>query len=204
MTMVEKSWIWLWIALLALPAAAQEPEPQKLVRQTADYVLSQVRARKAELEKDPSGLYQLVHEQVIPHFDFRLMTRAAMGRYWRRASESQRRRLVAAFREMLVRTYATMLLGYSDERIQYLPFRGKPGDKRVVVRTKVFTKDGAPPVPIDYRLYRKNGQWKVYDVVVDGVSLVSNYRSTFAEQIRKGGIDGLIEALERHNLKLNG
>jgi len=73
-----------------------------------------------------------------------------------------------------------------------------------VVRTKVFTKDGAPPVPIDYRLYRKNGQWKVYDVVVDGVSLVSNYRSTFAEQIRKGGIDGLIEALERHNLKLNG
>lgn len=193
------------LALLLLPSAqlqAGEQSAQELVRSTAEYVLSQVRARKAELEKDSSGIYALVQEKVIPHFDFRLMTRAALGRYWRQATEEQKERLTREFRELLVRTYATMLLGYSDEKIEYLPYRGKPGDKRVVVYTRVHTRDGAPPVPINYRLYRKNGEWKVYDVVVDGVSLVSNYRGTFAEEVRKGGIEGLIASLEEHNKKL--
>lgn len=190
--------------LLLVPLLAQgnEQHPQELVRSTAEYVLSQVRARKAELEKDSSGIFALVQERVIPHFDFRLMTRAALGRYWRQASEDQRERLTREFREMLVRTYATMLLSYSDEKVEYLPFRGKPGDKKVMVYTKVHTADGAPPVPINYRLYRKNGDWKVYDVVVDGVSLLSNYRSSFASEIRKGGIEGLIASLEAHNRKL--
>ncbi len=192
----------LMVLMAGIPLQAKEQSAQELVRSTADYVLSQVRARKAELEKDGSGIYALVQEKVIPHFDFRIMTRAALGRYWRQASEEQKERLTREFRELLVRTYATMLLGYSDEKIEYLPFRGKPGDKRVIVRTRVHTSDGAPPVPIDYRLYRKNGEWKVYDVVVDGVSLVSNYRGTFANEVRKGGIEGLIASLEEHNRKL--
>ncbi len=192
----------LVVLMAGIPLQAKEQSAQELVRSTADYVLSQVRARKAELEKDSSGIYALVQEKVIPHFDFRIMTRAALGRYWRQASEEQKERLTREFRELLVRTYATMLLGYSDEKIEYLPFRGKPGDKRVIVRTRVHTSDGAPPVPIDYRLYRKNGEWKVYDVVVDGVSLVSNYRGTFANEVRKGGIEGLIASLEEHNRKL--
>ncbi len=192
----------LMVLMAGIPLQAKEQSAQELVRSTADYVLSQVRARKAELEKDSSGIYALVQEKVIPHFDFRIMTRAALGRYWRQASEEQKERLTREFRELLVRTYATMLLGYSDEKIEYLPFRGKPGDKRVIVRTRVHTSDGAPPVPIDYRLYRKNGEWKVYDVVVDGVSLVSNYRGTFANEVRKGGIEGLIASLEEHNRKL--
>ena len=194
----------LILGLLAacLPLQAAPQSAQELVRSTAEYVLSQVRARKAELEKDNSGIYALVQEKVIPHFDFRRMTRAALGRYWRQATEEQKERLTREFRELLVRTYATMLLGYSDERIEYLPFRGKPGDKRVVVHTRVHTRDGAPPVPIDYRLYRENGEWKVYDVVVDGVSLVSNYRGSFASEVRKGGIEGLIASLEAHNKKL--
>ena len=192
----------LMVLMAGIPLQAKEQSAQELVRSTADYVLSQVRARKAELEKDSSGIYALVQEKVIPHFDFRIMTRAALGRYWRQASEEQKERLTREFRELLVRTYATMLLGYSDEKIEYLPCRGKPGDKRVIVRTRVHTSDGAPPVPIDYRLYRKNGEWKVYDVVVDGVSLVSNYRGTFANEVRKGGIEGLIASLEEHNKKL--
>jgi len=185
-------------------AAGEAIDPQILVRNTAEYVLSEVRAHKAELEKDNSGIYRLVQEKVIPHFDFRRMTRSALGRYWRKATEEQRERLTREFQELLVRTYAIMLLGYSDEKVEYLPFRGRPGDKRVVVRTKVFTSDGAPPVPIDYRLYRtREGEWKVYDVVVDGVSLVSNYRGTFASEVRKGGIDGLIAVLEKHNRELS-
>jgi len=192
----------LTLLLMAPLAPNAEEDPQQLVRNTAEYVLSQVRARKAELEKDSSGINDLVQEKVIPHFDFRLMTRAVVGRYWRQASEKQRERLIHEFRELLVRTYATMLLSYSDERVEYLPFRGKPQDQRVMVNTKIFTSDGAPPVPISYRLYRKNGEWKVYDVVVDGVSLLSNYRKSFAAEIRKNGIDGLIASLEQHNRRL--
>ncbi len=202
--MRRRTGILLGVLLVAwtacLPAA--EPEPQALVRNTAEEVLAEVRAHKTELEKDNSGIYRLVKEKVIPHFDFRRMTRSALGRYWRRATEEQRRRLTRDFRELLVRTYAIMLLNYSDERLEYLPFRGKPEDRRVVVRTKVHTSDGSPPVPIDYRLYRNDqGEWKVYDVVVDGVSLISNYRGTFAAEIRKGGIEGLIASLEKHNRK---
>ncbi len=183
---------------------AADPQPVELIRSTADYVLEQVRARKAELEKDSSGIYALVHKKVLPHFDFRLMSRGALGRYWRQATEEQKEKIARQFQELLVRTYATTLLSYSDQKVEYLPYRGKPGDKRVTVFTRVHD-GGSPPVPINYRLYRQdNGDWKIYDVVVDGVSLVSNYRSNFAAEIKKGGIDGLISTLEVHNRKLRG
>lgn len=183
---------------------AADPQPVELIRSTADYVLEQVRARKAELEKDNSGIYALVYEKVLPHFDFRLMSRGALGKHWRKATEEQKEKLAHEFQELLVRTYATTLLNYSDQEVEYLPYRGKPGDKRVTVSTRVHD-GGAPPVPINYRLYRQdNGDWKIYDVVVDGVSLVSNYRGNFAAEVKKGGIDGLIATLQKHNRKLRG
>lgn len=185
-------------------AQASQQQPVELIRSTADYVLEQVRARKAELEKDSSGIYALVQEKVLPHFDFRIMSRGALGKYWRQATERQKNRIAQEFRELLVRTYATTLLNYSDQEIEYLPFRGKPDDKRVTVSTRVHNGSG-PPVPINYRLYRlSNGAWKIYDVVVDGVSLVSNYRGSFAAKVKKGGIDGLISSLQAHNRKLRG
>ena len=185
-------------------AADKEPEPVALIRSTADYVLEQIRERKAELEKDSSGIYELVQERILPHFDFRVMSRGALGRYWRRATEAQKQRIAEEFQELLVRTYATTLLNYSDQEVEYLPFRGKPDDKRVTVSTRVHDK-GGPPIPINYRLYRtSDGRWKIYDVVVDGVSLVSNYRSSFAAEIKKGGIEGLITSLGEHNRKQRG
>lgn len=185
-------------------AADKEPEPVALIRSTADYVLEQIRKRKAELEKDSSGIYELVQEKILPHFDFRVMSRGALGRYWRRATEEQKERIAQEFQELLVRTYATTLLNYSDQEVEYLPFRGKPGDKRVTVSTRVHDK-GGPPIPINYRLYRaSDGHWKIYDVVVDGVSLVSNYRGSFASEVKKGGIDGLISSLQAHNRKQRG
>lgn len=192
----------LLLSQAATATATADQSPLDLIRDTSEYVLSQVKARKAELEKDTSGIYELVDERVIPHFDFRLMTRAAAGKHWRRASEEQRNRLTREFQEMLVRTYATILLSYSDEKVEYLPFRGKPEDKRVTVHTKVHAGGGAPPIPINYRLIRKEGRWKIYDVVADGVSLVSNYRNTFTTEVRKGGIEGLIDTLAQHNRKL--
>ena len=185
-------------------AANREPEPVALIRSTADYVLAQIRQRKAELEKDSSGIYELVQEKILPHFDFRVMSRGALGRYWRRATEAQKQRIAQEFQELLVRTYATTLLNYSDQEVEYLPFRGKPGDKRVTVSTRVHDR-GGPPIPINYRLYRtSDGRWKIYDVVVDGVSLVSSYRSSFAAEVKKGGIEGLITSLSEHNRKQRG
>ena len=192
--------------LIVLPAAARAADgtdPQALVRATADRVLAEVKARKAELQADSSGIYQLVQQYVVPHFDFPRMTQSAMGRHWRAASADQRSALVREFQEMLVRTYAVALLNYSGQQIEYLPLRTSASDDDVVVQTKV-SDAGAPPIPIDYRLRRTVGNWKVYDVTIDGVSLVSNYRSMFAEQVQRTGVDGLIRQLSDRNRELRG
>ncbi|HID45868.1 MAG TPA: ABC transporter substrate-binding protein [Chromatiaceae bacterium] len=190
--------------LVSQPSHAAQLQPVELIRSTADYVLKQVRARKAELEKDSSGIYSLVQRKVLPHFDFYIMSRGALGKHWRKATEKQKNEIARQFQELLVRTYATILLSYSNQEIEYLPYRGKPQDKRVTVATRVHN-NGGPPVPINYRLYRQsNGEWKIYDVVVDGVSLVSNYRGSFSAEVKKNGIDGLIATLRKHNKKQRG
>lgn len=205
----------LLLSIVAMPvlAKAEQPDPLQVVKATADRVLAQVTERKVELDADPSLLYGLVKDTVLPHFDFTAMTRSAMGRYWRKASAEQQRRLVNEFREMLVRTYATALLGYTGQKIEYLPVRRAEGSPKVTVQTRV-RNEGGPPIPINYRLRwdEQRGEWLVYDVVVDGVSLVTNYRSSFARLIREGaaqeknaaqrmhaGIEHLIEALTEKN-----
>jgi phospholipid transport system substrate-binding protein len=194
----------LLLALLPVSARATDgADAQALVRATADKVLAEVRANKARLDRDSSGIYDLVQRHVVPHFDFTRMTQSAMGRYWRSATEEQRSALVREFQEMLVRTYAVALLNYSGQQIEYLPLRASAVEDDVMVQTKV-SDAGAPPIPIDYRLSRTVGSWKVYDVTIDGVSLVSNYRSTFAEQVQRNGVDGLIRQLSDRNRQLRG
>jgi phospholipid transport system substrate-binding protein len=193
----------LAIVLSAAVRAADSTDPQALVRGTADRVLAEVKARKDSLQRDSSGIYQLVQQYVVPHFDFPRMTQSAMGRHWRAASAEQRSALIREFQEMLVRTYAVALLNYSGQQIEYLPLRTSASDDDVVVQTKVADA-GAPPIPIDYRLSRSVGRWKVYDVTIDGVSLVSNYRSMFAEQVQRNGVDGLIQQLSDRNRELRG
>jgi len=178
--------------------AHNHERPLELVKSTADLMLSEMRNRKQELRANPEKIFQLVDQIVLPRFDFERMSRLALGRYWRRADETQRQDFVKAFRELLVRTYATALLNYSDEKIVYRPLRQAPGATDVTVNTLV-SEPGGTPVPIDYRLYLKEGEWRVYDVSVDGVSLVSNYRSSFASQIRRYGMDGLIQRLRSMN-----
>lgn len=192
--------------LLVLATAARAAAPadaQSLVRATADKVLAEVKANKARLDRDSSGIYDLVERHVVPHFDFARMTQSAMGRHWRSADDAQRAALVREFQEMLVRTYAVALLNYSGQQIEYLPLRASSADDDVLVQTKVFDS-GAPPIPIDYRLKQSASGWKVYDVAIDGVSLVSNYRSMFAEQVQRTGVDGLIKQLSDRNRQLRG
>ena len=141
---------------LALPAWAND-DPQGMIKATADKVLSEVTTHKSDLEKDLSGLYNLVQDAVVPHADFYRMSQVAMGRFWRNADETQRQKIANEFREMLVRTYATALLSYTGQEIEYLPLRVQPEDTDIMVPTRINMGAGGPPVPINYRVYKTNG-----------------------------------------------
>ncbi len=174
--------------------------PQDLVKQTSQRMLQALRDEKAQIKKNPEHLRKLVDEIVLPHFDFRKMSRLVLGRYWRRASDGQQAKFVDEFRTLLVRTYTTALSEYTDQTINYLPFKGDPGSGDVTVRTEVQQRGGSP-IPIDYSLMREDSEWKVYDVTISGISLVINYRSSFASEIRHAGLDGLIDKLHNRNQK---
>jgi phospholipid transport system substrate-binding protein len=184
--------------LSSFAVAATIEDPQKVVRETGDQVLAEVTARRAELEADPALIYPLVEATVVPHFDFRKMSQSALGRFWRKASEAQRQAVTDEFRQLLVRTYASALLGYSGQQIQYLPVQYRQGDTRVMVPTRIASAS-APPIPVNYRLSLNDQKWMVYDVVIDGVSLITNYRSQFATEVNRGGIDGLISSMADKN-----
>lgn len=183
---------------LAGPVQAAQP-PQELVRQTAEKMLDTLRTERAVIEQQPQRIYELVSQIVLPHFDFERMSSWVLGKYWRTATPAQRQRFVEEFRTLLVRTYAKSLASYTDQKISYLPMRPATKQDEVKVRTEV-DQPGGLPIPIDYDLYLgKNGEWKVYDVTIDGVSLVTNYRTTFATQIRQDGLDKLIATLADRN-----
>ncbi|MCG6965528.1 MAG: ABC transporter substrate-binding protein [Chromatiaceae bacterium] len=186
------------VFLLSSLAVAAIKDPQQLIRETGDKVLAELTQRKADLDANPELIYPLVESTVVPHFDFREMSQSALGRFWRDASDVQKEGVTHEFRELLVRTYATALLGYTGQKIEYLPVQYNAGDTRVMIPTRVASA-GAPPVPINYRLKLGDEGWMVYDVVIDGVSLITNYRSQFAAEVRRGGIDGLISTLAEKN-----
>lgn len=189
----------LGLAAATQRAAAVETSAHELVRMTAEQVQQILQQRHAELEQKPGLIYGVVEEYVLPHFDFVRMSQLVLGKNWRTATPEERQQFVEEFRLLLVRTYATAMLKYSDQKIVYLPFRGKPGEGEVVVQTEI-AQPGGPPIPIDYSLYRKGDAWKVFDVKIDNVSLVVNYRGTFAGEIRNGGsVGALIGKLRERN-----
>ncbi|AUN94525.1 MlaC/ttg2D family ABC transporter substrate-binding protein [Pseudazoarcus pumilus] len=187
----------LCFALAAPFAVASVPndKPDELVRALTEEVLEILQTDERLKNGDTDRAVKLIEETVLPHFDFRRMTMLAVGRDWRNASEAQRDRLVDAFYDMLVRTYSNALTEYSDQKVNFRPLRMNPDDRTVRVQTQI-EQSGGQPVAVDYVLERQADGWKVFDVVIAGVSLVTNYRSTFAQEIRNGGIDGLIRALE--------
>lgn len=187
---------------LAAPArAVAEASPLDLVRGTAKQVFDAIDSERTAYREHPERLYDLVQKVVLPHFDFETMGRWVLGKNWRQATPEQQQRFVKEFTQLLVRSYATSLLEYDDEQLSYQPFQAPADAKDVTVRSQVALA-GAPPVPINYSMHRVNGEWKVYDVSIDGISLVTNYRSTFAQEMRQGGIDGLIHRLAERNAKM--
>lgn len=172
----------------------------KLVREVSQRMLSTLEKRRADIERDPSIIFGLVDQIVVPHFDFEKITQQAVGPHWRDASAEQRKGLTYGFREVLIRTYAKALLNYSGEDIRYMPVKAGQREGTVTVPTEVRER-GGPPVPVDYRMYQKDGKWLVYDLVIDNVSLIKNYRDSFNTEIRREGIDGLISQLGQMNKK---
>jgi len=182
---------------LSVPAA--EVTPDVLAREVTDKIVVLLKANKNAYTKDHKKLYAMVDEHVLPHFDFRAMSRTVLGRYWRTASEEQRARFTAEFRVLLVRTYATALLKYNDEKIVYLAFRLNPDDRTTTVKSEVRRTDGGPPIAINYSFYHTNAGWKVYDLTIEGASLVTTYQSTYSERVQREGLDALIARLAQDN-----
>jgi len=147
---------------------------------------------------DQARIREVIETKLLPHFDFERMTALAMGRNWRTASPEQQKQLVEQFRTLLVRTYSGALNQYRDQTFDFKPMRADPNSSDVIVKTEVV-RSGQAPVQIDYGMERKDGTWKAYDVIVGGVSLVTNYRDEFSSQIQSGGVDGLIKALTTKN-----
>lgn len=185
--------ILLTFALTFATAGAQAgPAPDQLVHERTDKIISLLKANRSVYNQDHKKLYAMVQDQVLPYFDFRAMSRLVLGKHWREANEIQRDRFANEFRDLLVRTYATALLKYTNEEVVYLPFRSSPDDKTATVKTEVKQGGGGPVIPIHYSFYLTDGAWKVFDVTIEGVSLVTTYRSTYAEKINSSGMDGLI------------
>jgi phospholipid transport system substrate-binding protein len=185
------------LLLLCLPGAyAEELHPaMAMVKQTTEQMLARLRAERELLEQDKSRVNQLVEQIVLPHFDFDSMSASVLGKYWRTADAGQRRRFRAAFKSLLLRTYAYSLVDNMDREIEYEPVRAQPNATDVTVRTTI-PQDAGFPIPINYSVELIDGAWKVYDVEIDGLSLVKNYRSSFAKDIDQNGLEHLIETLE--------
>ena len=188
----------------ALVVAGGQPDPEdakELVRDTTNHLLEVLREQAAEDDIDVDVLRAKVDELVKPHLDFPTMTRLAVGRHWRDASDEQKIALVDEFRELIVRTYSSALEqveDYDGQRIEFLPLRDSDREDRVEVRSRVIQPDG-PEIPVNYGLRYTNGEWKLYNVTVDGISLVTTYRSGFSTVVNREGIDGLIEDLRQKN-----
>lgn len=180
-------------------AVANVAPPDQVAREASDKIIKLIKANRDTYARDHKKLYEMVDREILPYFDFRAMSRAVLGRHWREASEEQRERFTKEFRDLLVRTYATALLKYTNEEIKFLPFRAPAADeKTALVKTEVV-QPGGPSIPIHYSFYRTDQGWKVYDVAIEGVSLVTNYRGTYAEKVRTQGLDALIASIADAN-----
>lgn len=184
--------------LLSFGASAEAVAPDVLVKNTANDVLEIIRKDKDIQNGDMRKITTLAEEKILPHFDFERMSRMVLGKHWNRASKEQQQQFVVEFRSLLVRTYASALAKYRNQTIEYKPLRAQPSDTDVTVRTQIV-QPGGQPLPIDYSLVKREDGWKVYDVVIEGVSLVTNYRGQFSTEVKQSGMDGLIQRLADKN-----
>jgi phospholipid transport system substrate-binding protein len=183
---------------LAPPAFAQDAGPEALVKKITADVLEAIKGDKELAAGDRQKAIKLAEEKILPYVDFEEATRLAVGRGWKEAKPEQKKQLVEGFRSMLVRTYSNAIGTYQGQTMKVLPVRMKPGDTEATVHNQ-FIRPGAKPVLLDYSMRKTDQGWKIYDIVVEGVSLVLTYRSEFDAIVKQDGIDGLIKRLAQKN-----
>jgi phospholipid transport system substrate-binding protein len=186
------------VLLVSLGVAADTVAPDVLVKNTANDVLEIIKKDKDIQSGDMRKVTSLAEEKILPHFDFERMSRMVLGKNWSRASKEQQEKFIGEFRSLLIRTYASALTKYRNQVIEYKPLRAQPTDTEVTVKTQIV-QPGGQPLPIDYSLWKKGDAWKVFDVAIEGVSLVTNYRGQFSTEVKQSGMDGLIQRLADKN-----
>jgi phospholipid transport system substrate-binding protein len=184
----------LMAGLNTSPVLAADTPPDVLARATTQEVLAILKQDRDIQNGNQSKVYQLVETKILPIFDFNRMTQLVIGKHWPRATAKQKQDLVTEFRNLMVRTYSSSLMAFNNQTVDFKPMSMRPGDSDVTVRSEI-RQPGGQPIPINYSMYKTSFGWKVYDVTIDGVSLVTNYRSSFSNTIRQNGIDGLISTL---------
>lgn len=194
--MLHSFFLLLTLALGFNASAAPAPDtpPDVLARTTTQEVLAILKQDKEIQGGNQNRVYELVEARILPNFDFNRMTQLVIGKHWPRATARQKQELVTEFRNLMVRTYSGSLTAFTNQTVEFKPFVMKPDDTDVTVRSEI-RQPGGQPIPIDYSMYKTAFGWKVYDVAIDSVSLVTNYRASFSSTIRQNGIDGLIRTL---------
>ena len=187
------------LSLLCFSAACFAIEgPDELVKRTAEDVLAAVKSDKDIQAGDQSKLFALAEEKIVPNFNFDKVSRMVLGKNWTKATPEQKTAFQAEFRSLLIRTYATALSKYRNQAIEYKPFR-KASESNIASVKTLIVQPGGQPIAVDYTLEKQADAWKVYDIVIEGVSLVTNYRGQFAQEIRTNGLDSLIKKLGDKN-----
>jgi len=176
-------------------AVVPGPAPQQLIEKVSQDLLREIDANRAELSADPAKLREMVDRVVLPSFDADYSARLVLGKYWRTATEQQRQRFVDAFIQSMMRKYGNALLEFTADRLVILPFKGDPQADRATVRTEV-KRDNGTPVPVNYSLHATPKGWKAWDVTIEGISYVKNFRTDFGAEIEARGLDAVIERLE--------
>ena len=172
--------------------------PDELVKKTAEDVLFAIKADEEIQKGNKEKIYQLAEEKILPNFDFERVARLVLGRAWRSASDEQKKGFIVEFRTLLLKTYAVALSKYKDQTIEFKPTRMSDTDEIVIVKSEI-TQSGGQPIRVNYALSKNSGKWLVFDIVIEGVSLVTNYRSQFSSEIRRNGMDTLIKKLAKKN-----
>lgn len=198
MKMIKNVLLAAVVAVAATIAWAEPVAPDTLVKNTATEVLDILKKDKDIQNGDMRKVGALAEEKILPHFDFDRMSRMVLGKHWSRASKEQQQQFIKEFRSLLIRTYSSALAKYRNQTIEYKPLRMQPGDTDAQVRTQIV-QPGGPALPIDYSLVKANDTWRVYDVKIEGVSLVTTYRGQFSTEVRQSGMDGLIQRLVDKN-----
>jgi phospholipid transport system substrate-binding protein len=181
--------------------AGELAEPQAIIQKISDQLQVILKKDRERLQKDPAYVYQLADELLVPYIDFGRVSSLALGKHWRRAEPVQKREFVEQFKHMLIRTYATAFKEIEEWEIRHLPVKQGKRKGDVFVRTEVL-RPGAQPVSVDYRMYlNRAGEWKVYNVKIENISLITTYRTKFQQEIRRGGMDGLLQTLKSKNSK---